>query len=317
MAEREIDNLTMKQYLALTRGNQAPGVVKPEIRGFSNNKKQEIDNSGMAERDKFGDEEDDLEDNLEDPEECGEDKANAIIGDIHDKLKDDWFNNTSEDEDDLERILDYLEPRSYDGFIDLDDEACNKRMCKLLGVTYIEPTLILQEKVKVTRYTISPGEIYGMVKVLGVDEIPITRDNIAVLAIRKRNLRYFLWKPSQDFTRLLRPPNDLKGLLHMLNATVIPTKGFMEKLVSTYDIEGKMVQCKADEFRAFGGESTRVEYLSFGVAQGLSLAGTHNAIKEPSRAMSTGHEIVYSVSDISDFNLVSINVGSDFFKVSL
>ncbi|GJY49159.1 reverse transcriptase domain-containing protein [Tanacetum coccineum] len=32
MAEGEIDNLTMEQYLALTRGNQAPGVVKPEIR---------------------------------------------------------------------------------------------------------------------------------------------------------------------------------------------------------------------------------------------------------------------------------------------
>ncbi|GJS53635.1 cysteine-rich receptor-like protein kinase [Tanacetum coccineum] len=32
MAEEEIDNLTIKQYLALTRGNQAPGVVKPEIR---------------------------------------------------------------------------------------------------------------------------------------------------------------------------------------------------------------------------------------------------------------------------------------------
>ncbi|GJX49833.1 hypothetical protein Tco_0276678 [Tanacetum coccineum] len=75
----------------------------------------------------FGDEEDDLEENLEDPEECGEDKANTIIGAIHDKLNDDWFNNTSEDEDDLEGILDYLEPRSYDGFIDLDDEAYNKR----------------------------------------------------------------------------------------------------------------------------------------------------------------------------------------------
>ncbi|GJW19358.1 reverse transcriptase domain-containing protein [Tanacetum coccineum] len=33
MAEGEIDNLTMEQYLALTRGNQAPGVVKPEIGG--------------------------------------------------------------------------------------------------------------------------------------------------------------------------------------------------------------------------------------------------------------------------------------------
>ncbi|GJW00684.1 hypothetical protein Tco_1555935 [Tanacetum coccineum] len=36
MAEGEIDNLTMEQYLALTRGNQAPSVVKPEIGGNVN-----------------------------------------------------------------------------------------------------------------------------------------------------------------------------------------------------------------------------------------------------------------------------------------
>ncbi|GJR78787.1 hypothetical protein Tco_0149572 [Tanacetum coccineum] len=109
-------------------------------------------------RKRFGDEEDDLEKNLEDPEECGEDKANTILGVIHDKLNNNWFNNTSEDEDDLEGILDYLKPISYDGFIDLDDEAYNKRRCRLLGMTYEEPTLILIEKAKVTRYTVGQGE---------------------------------------------------------------------------------------------------------------------------------------------------------------
>nr|GEV73931.1 hypothetical protein [Tanacetum cinerariifolium] len=75
-----------------------------------------------------------------------------------------------------------------------------------------------------------------------------------------------------------------------------------------------MIQCKADEFRALGGESARVEYPSFGVAQGVSLAGTHNVIKAPSRVMSTGHGNVYSVSDISNFNPVSINVWSMLTK---
>ncbi|GJZ51479.1 hypothetical protein Tco_0605994 [Tanacetum coccineum] len=89
-------------------------------------------------RERFGDEEDDLEEYLEDLEECENDKANTILGVIHDKLNNDWFNNTSEDEDDLEGILDYLKPRSYDGYIDLDDEAYNKRMCRLLGMTYEE-----------------------------------------------------------------------------------------------------------------------------------------------------------------------------------
>ncbi|GJS59138.1 hypothetical protein Tco_0653922, partial [Tanacetum coccineum] len=36
MAEGEIDNLTIEQYLALTRGNQASGVVKPKIGGNVN-----------------------------------------------------------------------------------------------------------------------------------------------------------------------------------------------------------------------------------------------------------------------------------------
>ncbi|GJW76353.1 hypothetical protein Tco_0138035 [Tanacetum coccineum] len=59
-------------------------------------------------KERFKDEKGDLEENLEDREECGEDKANAIIRAIHDKLNDDWFNNISEDEDEMERILDYL-----------------------------------------------------------------------------------------------------------------------------------------------------------------------------------------------------------------
>ncbi|GKB40655.1 hypothetical protein Tco_0885597 [Tanacetum coccineum] len=113
-------------------------------------------NPKREERERFEDEEDDLEEYLEDPEECGEDKANTILGIIHDKLNNDWFNNTCKDEVDLEGILDYLKPRSYDGFINLDDEAYNKRRCRLLGMTYEETTLIIIDvKLKVTQYTLS------------------------------------------------------------------------------------------------------------------------------------------------------------------
>ncbi|GJW54134.1 hypothetical protein Tco_0098219 [Tanacetum coccineum] len=132
-------------------------------------------------RERFRDEEDDLEQNLEDLEECGEDKANTILGVIHDKLNNDWFNNTSEDEDDLEGILDYLKPRSYDGFIDLDDEAYNKRRCRLLGMTYGEPTSIIIKKAKVTRYTVGPDETYTKVELLGVEKIPRIKDNVAAI----------------------------------------------------------------------------------------------------------------------------------------
>ncbi|GJQ93872.1 zinc knuckle CX2CX4HX4C containing protein [Tanacetum coccineum] len=137
-----------------------------------------------AKRERIGDEEDDTEENLKDLEECEEDKANVIMGAIYDKLNDGWFNGTSEDEDDLEGILDYLEPKSYDGLIDLDYEAYNKRKCRLLRLTYTEPPLILIEKVKITRYTIGPKDIYTKVKVLGVDEMPRTRDNVAAIRVR-------------------------------------------------------------------------------------------------------------------------------------
>nr|GEV09468.1 hypothetical protein [Tanacetum cinerariifolium] len=90
-------------------------------------------------RKRFDEEEDDIEENSEDPKEWGEDKANILIGVIYDKLNNDWFNGISKDEDDLEGILDYLEPSSYDGFIDLDNEAYIERRCRLLGLTYVEP----------------------------------------------------------------------------------------------------------------------------------------------------------------------------------
>ncbi|GKB77040.1 hypothetical protein Tco_0943935 [Tanacetum coccineum] len=36
MDDADINTLTMEQYLALTRRNQAPGVVKPKIKGNVN-----------------------------------------------------------------------------------------------------------------------------------------------------------------------------------------------------------------------------------------------------------------------------------------
>ncbi|GKA84123.1 reverse transcriptase domain-containing protein [Tanacetum coccineum] len=94
------------------------------------------------------------------------------------------FNGKSKDGDDLEGIIDYLEPASYDGFIDLDDEAYKERKCKLLGMTYRKPPPILVEKVEVTRYTVGPGENYTKVIVLGIDEIPRSRDNFSTVRAR-------------------------------------------------------------------------------------------------------------------------------------
>ncbi|GKC12250.1 hypothetical protein Tco_1009032 [Tanacetum coccineum] len=110
-------------------------------------------------REKFNEDQDDMEvDDGEDPEECGEDKSNTILEVALGKLDEAWFDSTNKDEGDLEGIIDYLEPKSYNGFIDLDDEAYKER-----------------------KYTIGPGETYTKIKVLGIKEVPRTRDNVATI----------------------------------------------------------------------------------------------------------------------------------------
>ncbi|GJX27750.1 serine--tRNA ligase-like protein [Tanacetum coccineum] len=72
----------------------------------------------------------------EDLEKCKETKTRAIIRAMVNKLPEEWFSGVSKDKDDLEGIIDYLEPTLYDGFIDLDDEAYKLRRNKLLGMPY-------------------------------------------------------------------------------------------------------------------------------------------------------------------------------------
>ncbi|GJZ93174.1 hypothetical protein Tco_0665239 [Tanacetum coccineum] len=94
----------------------------------------------------------------EDPEECGETKTRAIIREMVNKLPEEWFSGVSEDKDDLEGIIDYLEPTLYDGSIDLDDEAYKLRRNKLLGMPYSKPPPILREEAEATRYNLGAGE---------------------------------------------------------------------------------------------------------------------------------------------------------------
>ncbi|GJS86639.1 hypothetical protein Tco_0769275 [Tanacetum coccineum] len=59
----------------------------------------------------------------EGPEKCGESKTRAIIKAMINKLPEEWFSGVSKDKNDLEGIIDYLEPTLYDGFIDHNDES--------------------------------------------------------------------------------------------------------------------------------------------------------------------------------------------------
>nr|GEV07074.1 hypothetical protein [Tanacetum cinerariifolium] len=110
--ELECENLSLNDWMKIRYGKVCKMIWERILKDYL--------------RESFEDEEDDLDKNLEDPEECEEDKVNTILGVIHDKFND-WFNNRSKNEDDIKGILDYLKPRSYDRFIDLDDKAYNKR----------------------------------------------------------------------------------------------------------------------------------------------------------------------------------------------
>ncbi|GJX21957.1 hypothetical protein Tco_0226402, partial [Tanacetum coccineum] len=98
---------------------------------------------------------------------------------LNDWLRIRFGEGTYEDDDDLEGIIDYLEPTLYDGFIDSDDEEYKERKCRLLGMPYVKPPPTLIEKVSVTRYSIDQEEVYTKMKVSEVEELSRTRGNIA------------------------------------------------------------------------------------------------------------------------------------------
>ncbi|GJV01197.1 hypothetical protein Tco_1334766 [Tanacetum coccineum] len=118
---------------------------------------------------------------LKDLENFRDEKMELILDNVYDKLDDEWYSGTVIDEEDLDGIVDYLELKSYDGFINVDDEAYKKKICELLGMTYKMPTPILFEKVEITRYTISPGECYTKGRILQIDELPRTSTNVTAI----------------------------------------------------------------------------------------------------------------------------------------
>ncbi|GKA93207.1 hypothetical protein Tco_0815193 [Tanacetum coccineum] len=112
---------------------------------------------------------------------CSIGRNNEIRERIIHNLHEEWFKWTFDKEDDIEGIIDYLEPTSYDGFVDLDEEKYNKRRCRLLGMPYVEPLPIIIEQVKITRYSLGPGEVYTKLEASNTEELPRTRNNVATI----------------------------------------------------------------------------------------------------------------------------------------
>ncbi|GJW91906.1 hypothetical protein Tco_0883034 [Tanacetum coccineum] len=114
-------------------------------------------------------------------ENFGDKRMELIIDIVEDHLNDDWFTGMTDDDDDLDCIVNYLELQSYDEFVDIKDEVYKERMCKLIGMMYKKPSPIINKKVEVTRYTVGLGESYKKVKILEMKEIPRTNSNIAMI----------------------------------------------------------------------------------------------------------------------------------------
>ncbi|GKE23233.1 hypothetical protein Tco_1434745 [Tanacetum coccineum] len=202
----DIEDLTIEQYLELTQENNAPSVdLGADVNIMSRSALEELSLAEpkntdmiveMADKTRGGisnkklkhywksTNDDDCIDleweglsytnwikaryGKEDLEKCGETKTRAIIGEMVNKLPEEWFSGVSKDKDDLEGIIHYLEPTLYDGFIDLDDEAYKLRRNKLLGMPYSEPLLILKQRAKITRYNLRAGEVFTKTKMLNI-----------------------------------------------------------------------------------------------------------------------------------------------------
>ncbi|GJZ81409.1 hypothetical protein Tco_0646403 [Tanacetum coccineum] len=100
----------------------------------------------------------DNSDEFEDPDGCGECRENEIFETIINKMHNEWFKGTDEDDEDLEGMVNYLEPTLYDEFIDSNDEEYKER-----------------------KYSIGPGEVYRKIEISGVEELSRTRGNIATI----------------------------------------------------------------------------------------------------------------------------------------
>ncbi|GKF46333.1 hypothetical protein Tco_0136135 [Tanacetum coccineum] len=114
-----------------------------------------------------------------------QDEGYAVTKDLfEDRLNDDWYTGTPDDDDDLDCLVEYLELHTHNGFIDTEDEAYKERMCKLLGMTYKKPPSVIIKKFEITRYTIGPGERYLKIKFVEIDKMPRTISNIAMIRTR-------------------------------------------------------------------------------------------------------------------------------------
>ncbi|GKB50447.1 hypothetical protein Tco_0901200, partial [Tanacetum coccineum] len=105
----------------------------------------------------------------EDSKNFGDEKKELTRDLIEESLDDDWYTRTiDDDDDDLDCLVDYVELKSHDGFVDTEDEAYKERMCKLLEISYKKPSPITIKKVEVTRYTADQEESYIKVKIMEI-----------------------------------------------------------------------------------------------------------------------------------------------------
>ncbi|GJX37404.1 hypothetical protein Tco_0250707 [Tanacetum coccineum] len=133
------------------------------------------------------------------------------------------------------KIINHMEPEIHEILENLHAHGkargvSQRLLCSGLKVYHLPPASSVREDAYSTKDE-HYEQVEEMTRRLDMCEdvqVLTARDGIRRLVDSFYVVDYLLicntWKPSRDFTRPLGSPSGLKGLLHTLNATVIPTK---------------------------------------------------------------------------------------------
>ena len=120
------------------------------------------------------------------------------IQDYHQSIKHYPYEKAYENYDDSQRKLmeeldDYLIKDDYSNFINEGEEEFNKRKCKLLGITYHNPPMMISEKFEVIKYSLGTCEEYVAIKTKEFIRLTRSEENVSQLYGNILRMKYEGW----------------------------------------------------------------------------------------------------------------------------
>lgn len=81
----------------------------------------------------------------------------------------------------MEELDDYLIKDDYSNFFNKSEEAFIKRKCKLLGITYHNPPMMISKKFEVIKYSLGPCKEYVAIKTKEFIRLTRSEENVSQL----------------------------------------------------------------------------------------------------------------------------------------